>query len=309
MLNIEKFLSKYFSENDPIILACSTGPDSMYLLYKILETKYAKNLVACYFNHKTRPETDDEEAFLEGLWKEKWFKVEIASCDFEKIKTLYPSKSFEELAREKRYAFFDAILNIYKSKYVITAHHLDDKIETFIFNLARWSKLSWLVNMKESSWWILRPLLNIEKKDILNYLDNNNLKYFIDSSNLNTDITRNHIRHKIVPKLSKINKNYKQNISNTLEYFSELKDYIDSEVKNFLNNTNYFEIESFNSLPKLMQNEVIRYIYFVSNWNSTIWLSKANIDEVKKFINWKNNKTIKEIKKMKLKKDWQKIYY
>ncbi len=67
MLNIEKFLSKYFSENDPIILACSTGPDSMYLLYKILETKYAKNLVACYFNHKTRPETDDEEAFLEGL--------------------------------------------------------------------------------------------------------------------------------------------------------------------------------------------------------------------------------------------------
>lgn len=50
---------------------------------------------------------------------------------------IYPSKSFEELAREKRYEFFNAIMNIYNSKYVLTAHHLDDKLETFFFNLAR----------------------------------------------------------------------------------------------------------------------------------------------------------------------------
>jgi tRNA(Ile)-lysidine synthase len=50
---------------------------------------------------------------------------------------LYPNKSFEELAREKRYQFFDALLNIYNTDKIITAHHLDDKIETFFFNMIR----------------------------------------------------------------------------------------------------------------------------------------------------------------------------
>ena len=303
MLKIEEFLNKYYNPNEKIILACSTWPDSMFLLYKILETKYVKNLVVCYFNHKTRPETDLEEKFIEDLWKEKWFKIEVAECNFEKIKKLYPSKSFEELAREKRYDFFNSIMNIYDSRYIITAHHLDDKIETFFFNLARWTKLTGLINMTEYSWGILRPLLNIKKKEILEYLDENKLEYKIDSTNKDLEITRNYLRHEIIPKFKKINSNYKKNIWDTLTYFEELKNSIDSEVKTFLWTRDYFYIKDFDSLPKFMQKEIIRYIYFISNWWSTIWLSKANINEVIKFINWKNNKTKKEIKKMKMRKD------
>jgi len=66
------------------------------------------------------------------------FKVEIAEANIKEIKEkFYPNKSVEELAREKRYAFFNAILNIYDADKIITGHHLDDKIETFFFNLAR----------------------------------------------------------------------------------------------------------------------------------------------------------------------------
>jgi len=319
MINIEKFLSKYYNNDEKVILACSAGPDSMFLLYKILETKFKRNLVVCYFNHKTRIETDEEESFLEKLWEKEWFKVEVASCDFEKTKKLYPSKSFEELAREKRYAFFDAILNIYSSKYILTAHHLDDKLETFIFNLSRGSKLTGLINMTESSWGILRPLLSIEKDDILKYLKDNNLEYKIDNTNFETLYTRNYTRHEIIPKFNRLNKNFKQNISKTLDYFEELKNHIDDEVKSFLK-TNFpllmkeggrewFSIKSFNSLSAFIQKEIIRYIYYISNWKSTIGLSNANIWEIIKFINWKNNKTIKEIKNLKMKKDWDKIYY
>jgi tRNA(Ile)-lysidine synthase len=109
----------------------------MYLLYKILKTSFKKNLIVCYFNHKTRPETEDEEKFLENFCKKENIAFETAFCDFEKIQKLYPSKSFEELAREKRYQFFQAIAQIYKAQKIITAHHLDDKIETFYFNLNR----------------------------------------------------------------------------------------------------------------------------------------------------------------------------
>ena len=309
---MQDFLEKYFSANEPIIIWCSTWPDSMYLLYKILETKFAKNVVACYFNHWLREESLEEEKFLEKLWKQKGFKVEIANANMKEIhKNFYNSISLEELCRQKRYEFFDAILHIYKSKKILLAHHLDDKIETFFFNLARGSKLTGLINMQEDSGAILRPLLGITKTEILEYLEKNGLEYKIDKTNFENDFTRNKIRNIILPNFSEINKNYKKNISNFMNYLAEIKDFVDFEVENFLEKFDwkYFLIEDFNSLPNLIQKEVIRYIFFISNWNSTIWLTSKNIDEVIKFINWKNNKTKKEIKQMKLNKDNKKILY
>ena len=324
MVNIEQFLDKYYSPNETIILACSTGPDSMFLLYEILKTKYKDNLVACYFNHKLREEADDEEKFIEELWEKMWFKVEVWYAYIKEIQKLYPSKSLEELAREKRYAFFNAILNIYESKYILTAHHLDDKIETFFHNLARGTKLTWLINMTESSGAILRPLLHLEKNKILDYLNENNLEYKIDETNKDNSITRNKLRNVIIPEFYDINPSFKKNIEKTMDYFWELKDFLDEEVKKFLIfptslSTQFptkwdelmgnFEIEKFNNLSSLLQKEILRYIYFISNWNSTIWLSEANIAEVLRFINGPNWKWEKDIWEMKLKKEKKKIYY
>lgn len=325
---MQDFLNKYYSKDEKIILACSTWPDSMYLLYKILDTDYKDNLVVCYFNHKLRWEADLEEKWIENLWKKIWFIVEIAEANILGIKKkFYPSKSIEELARDKRYEFMNAILNIYNSDKIITWHHLDDKIETFFFNLVRWSKLTWLINMTEKVWAIIRPLLNVEKSFILEYLDKNNLEYKIDSTNFDTDITRNKLRHDIIPQFIDINSKYKRNISNTLNYFEELKNHIDIEIKEFLEeqwilifnsckykiNTLeinwYFYIEDFIKKTIFFQKEIIREIYYISNNKSTIWLSEWNILEVIKFINWKNNKTIKEIRNMKLKKDNKIIIY
>lgn len=306
---MQTILQKYFTPSDKIILACSTGPDSMYLLYEILKTSYKDNLVACYFNHKLRPEADEEEIFLENLWKKLWFQVEIWSANIKEIQKLYPSISTEELARKKRYDFLWVIRDIYKAPYVLTAHHLDDKIETFLFNLARGSKLTWFINMTEKLWLILRPLLHLEKSEILKYLDENKLEYRVDKTNFDNEITRNFLRNEIIPNFSKINTNFKNNISNTLSYFEELKDFIDEEIKKFLWEKDYFCIKNFNNLSNFLKKEIIRYIYFSRNWNSTIWLSEANILEILKFINWKNNKTIKEIKNLKMKKDWDKIYF
>jgi tRNA(Ile)-lysidine synthase len=187
--------------------------------------------------------------------------------------------------------------------------------------------------MTEKSWAILRPLLNLEKKEILEYLDKNNLKYFVDETNSDTEITRNYLRIEIIPKFYKINSNFKENINNTLKHFEEIKDFLDEKVKNFLviqdkkiQETQkyskiynifkevdwykwWFFINDFNSQKELIQKELIRYIYYVSNNKSTIWLSEANIAEIIKFINWKNNKTIKEIKGLKMFKENEIIVY
>ncbi len=150
---------------------------------------------------------------------------------------------------------------------------------------------------------ILRPLLNLEKSQILKYLDENKLEYRVDKTNFDNDITRNLLRNEIIPKFTKVNSKYKQNISNTLHYFEEVKNYIDKEVKDFLSNKDFFEISEFNSLPSFIQKEVIAHIFYISNGNSTIGLSEANISEIIKFINGKNNKTIKEIKGLSMRKD------
>lgn len=318
--NIEDFLIKHYTDSEPVILACSAGPDSIFLLYKILETKFAWNLVVCYFNHNLREESKLEEEFLEKLAEEKWFKIEIWDAKIREIKEkLYPGLWIEEVARNKRYEFFNAILHIYNTDKIILAHHLDDRIETFFFNLIRGTKITGLINMKEKSNGLLRPLLNIEKTEILKYLDDNNLKYFIDKSNFERDYSRNKIRLDIMPVFEEINSNYRENISNFMDYLETIKDNIDEDIKLFLalfrdeftlkEFWRYFEIEAFNSLSSLLQKEIIRYIYFISNNNSTIWLSEANINEIIKFINWKNNKTIKEIKNMKMKKENKIIIY
>ena len=77
---------------------------------------------------------------------------------------------------------------------------------------------------------ILRPLLHIEKKDILNYLDSNKLEYKIDQTNFDTTITRNLIRHNILPQFEKINSNYKNNINNFISYLEEVKENIEKQV-------------------------------------------------------------------------------
>lgn len=308
-MSMQLFLEKYFKKDDRIILACSTWPDSMYLLHKILETSYKDNLVVCYFNHKIRKEADKEEEFIEKLWKKLCFQVEIWSADIKAIQKAVPSKSIEEIAREKRYAFFNAVLNIHNSKYILTAHHLDDKIETFFFNLLRWSKITGLINMTEKNGAILRPLLNITKSEILEYLEINKLKYNIDETNLDTEITRNYLRLDVIPKLWKINSNFKDNIWNFMNYLGNVKDFIDVEVKNFLIEDWFFSLKKFKDLNLFLQKEIIRYVFYKRNLNSTIWLSESNINEIIRFLNWKNNKTIKEIKMLKMKKDWDNIYY
>lgn len=322
-LDLQTFLDTHYNPNEKIILACSTWPDSMFLLYELLKTSYKNQIIACYFNHKLRIEADEEEVFLENLGKKLWFEVEIASADIRKIRdTLYPSISLEELARQKRYMFFSAVCEIHETKKIMTAHHMDDKIETFFFNLARGSKLTGLINMTQNYGNVLRPLLWLQKSEILEYLDSNNLEYRIDSTNWDNDITRNHFRNEIIPKFYQVNSKFKENISNTLTYFEEIKNHLDEEVKKFLtpkvilnkggdlkSQGDYFDISSFNSLSPLIQKEVIRYIYYISNGQSTIGLSEANIWEILKFINGKNNKTIKEIKNLKMRKDGNKIYY
>lgn len=303
------FLEKNLTPNEPFILWCSTWADSMFLLYKILETPYKKNLIAAYFNHNTRKQCAEEESFLQELGKQEGFQVEIWECNFEKIKKLYPSRSFEELAREKRYQFFDALCHIHNAKKVFLAHHLDDRIETMLFHMLRGTKLSGLINMQELSGNIYRPLLWLQKQEILDFMEKDSLSYLEDKSNIKNEYTRNFIRNKISPLLTQVHPEYKKNIKNLLEYFEAMKWFLDEKVGIFLWGKNVFLLKDFLKESDFLQKEIIRNIYFLRNHNSTIGLSEKNIAEILRFIGEKRWTGIKEIHHLKLKKEKWYIYF
>ena len=94
-----------------------------------------------------------------------------------------------------------------------------------------------------------------------------------------------------------------------IHYLEELKSFIDDAVKDFLGEEKFFDIPTFQALSPFLQKEVIRYIYYISNKNSTIGLSEWNIDEVIRFISGKNNKTVKEIHGLKMRKENTIIHY
>lgn len=315
-IKMKEFFKKYNIKNsNKIIIACSGWSDSMFLVEKIYKIHPKENIIIAHFNHQLRwDESIRDEEFVRNYCNKKWLTCEIWTANIKQIST--KNKVWiEEWARIERYKFFENISNKYKSKFIFTAHHLNDSIETFIFNLIRWTRLNWLSWIDEQNGKILRPLLKFTKNEILEKCSENNIEFIEDSTNLEDEYLRNHIRLNIIPEFSKINPNYEKSFFSIFEYFNELKEFIWWEVENLIVKNSelewfsgYFEINKFSLINNLLQKELISKIFKITN-NWTIWLSGWNISEVIKFIFDKWNHTKKDIKNMKLfKKNW-KIYF
>ena len=193
-------------KSDNIIVAVSYGPDSMMLL-DVIKNFYKENTLICaHVHHNHRKESDDEALKLEEYCNKNNIIFEIM-----KISSYKNNKFTEEEARVKRYNFFDGLATKYNSKYLFTAHHGDDLVETVLMRLSRGSSLKGYSGIsllsKRGSYNLVRPLLYVAKEDILNYCNSKNLSYAVDKSNFDNDYTRNRYRNNILPLLKEENKN------------------------------------------------------------------------------------------------------
>jgi tRNA(Ile)-lysidine synthase len=134
------------------------------------------------------------------------------------------------MAREMRYAFLDDVRVKNNAKYTLTAHHLDDSIETFIFNMLRGTKLTGLSGISEKNNRILRPLLHLQKKDILTHCETEKIRYITDSTNTEETLQRNYIRHSVVPLFENINPSYPRSIDRLMRYFAEIQTHLNAEI-------------------------------------------------------------------------------
>ena len=148
-------LHSLLNDNDTIIVATSGGPDSMCLLSLVMSLNKKINIICAHVNHHVRKESDEEYEYVKSF-------CESNNIIFEGMDILeYSSDNFESEARKKRYTFFEELYTKYNAKYILTAHHGDDLIETILMRITRGSNLPGYIGIKELDGKYLRPLLNV----------------------------------------------------------------------------------------------------------------------------------------------------
>lgn len=253
-----------------VVIGVSAGPDSMCLL-DLLQKKTTK-IVVCHINHNVRKESIEEEEYITKYCQDKNIILEKTTINN------YQENNFENEARKKRYMFYEEILKKYNSKTLLLAHHGDDLIETILMKISRGSNLEGYAGIKEISnvkdYQIIRPLLKYTKEDIINYNKSNNIKYYNDSSNQNTNYTRNRYRLNILPNLKKEDKNIHKKYLKYSKTLIEYDDYIKREVKRNINNVYKDNIINIDNLNKLDTFLIKNILYNIMN---NIYQNKNNI--------------------------------
>ena len=198
------------SEKTSILVGFSGGADSRALLDLLMKygNETGAKIFAAHVNHGIRgSEADRDEEFCRKVAEDYGIPLFVHRADIPSLARA-SGKSVELCARDERYAFFARVMRENGIPLLATAHNANDNLETMIFNLARGSGLSGLCGIPQTrateGGMLIRPILLMSKDEVLKYCEDNELSFVTDSTNTDTDYTRNKIRAEIVPVLKSI---------------------------------------------------------------------------------------------------------
>lgn len=263
------------SDQKVFLVATSGGPDSMAMLDML--SKYTTHLVVVHVNYKTRKESDDEQQMVARFAVDHglMFEYEIAN-DYEK-------GNFQHWARQKRYQFFLKIYKKYNAQGLFVGHHMDDSIETYLWQSSRKSLYNYAGIPPKTTLWgmnVYRPLLGFDKKSLMDYCTQNHIPFSIDSSNQTNKYTRNKIRHSI---LEQYTSEEKKEMVKTIEWMNNQIKEEQEELNRFVSKNikeSTLELEEFNRLDETMQNRIL-YHYLYSYMVNPQKLSKKMLDNIR----------------------------
>jgi len=194
-----------FLQGKKLLVACSGGLDSVVLTHLLHTLGYELGLAHCNFSLRGK-ESDEDENFVIDLAKKLSVAVYSETFDTKQFMVAH-NVSTQMAARELRYRWFEEIRKDFKYDYIVTAHHADDQLETFLINLARGTGIRGLSGIPERTETLVRPLLPFSRDAILTYAKSNDYYWREDSSNSETKYVRNNLRHEVIPKLKDASKN------------------------------------------------------------------------------------------------------
>ena len=223
---VEKFLIENNISSCLVAVGFSAGPDSVALatILNELKDKFNLELVLAYFNHMWRKEALFEEEFTLEFAKKIGAKTYIKRAIFE-------GKQTEETARDLRYEFFQNCSKEFNLKHIFLAHNKNDNIETLVYRLIKGTSINGLRAIPKVRDIFYRPLLDVQKSEILDFLKERKLEFMVDSSNDDTKYKRNLIRHEILPLFEKINPKYLNSIENLIINSKETYEIVQNSIE------------------------------------------------------------------------------
>jgi len=209
---------------DHLFLACSGGMDSVVLAHLLKAADCRFSLLHCNFQLRGAESTRDE-MFVRALAEEMEVSIQVKLFDT-KLEMQERKTGLQETARNLRYAWFNEVIKADSSsaiKWVLTAHHADDQVETMLINFLRGTGIAGLHGMQQKTGLLVRPLLNERRAALLDYAKLNQLQWVEDSSNAEINYTRNFLRQAVIPDLEKAFPSLKENMLENAKRLSEVE--------------------------------------------------------------------------------------
>lgn len=294
---LEKHLKNQYSQlwDSQLLVAVSGGIDSMVLLDLLHKLKLNVTVAHCNFNLRGKDSEDDKNFVVSYAQSHTipFFIKDFDTKDFAEKHKL----SIQLTARKLRYDWFFELKEKHDFDYIVTAHHLDDSLETFFINLSRGTGLEGLLGIRENEN-VIRPLLEFSKDEIEKYALENQVQWREDASNASDKYLRNKIRHHIVPMFKEVNPEFLQAFQKTRQYLQaaqsfteELSDKILEEV---LVKDKGFTSLNISKLNKYKNKEFILY-QWLSPYGFRAWNDIYDLPEAQsgKFIESENHKLTK----------------
>lgn len=211
---------RLFGKTDKVLVALSGGADSVALLRVLLHLGYRCEAAHCNF-HLRGEESMRDEAFVVSLTEKLGVRLYRTDFDTEAYAAA-KGISIEMAARDLRYEWFGNLREEIGAEFIAVAHHRNDSVETLLLNLVRGTGINGLRGIRAVNGRVVRPLLCVDRNEILSYLERLGQNFVTDSTNLQDNFTRNKIRHQVIPVLETINPSAVEAMADTAARLSEV---------------------------------------------------------------------------------------
>jgi len=271
--NIDKVLEGLIAPGDKVLVGVSGGADSIALLHVLHWFSRIKNygLIVVHINHMARGKDSDADAdFVGSVAKELKLPFYLKKIDIE-IERLQLKTSFQDAARIIRYQFFEETLKAVGGNKVALGHSADDQVETILMNIIRGTGLKGLAGIPQVRGYIIRPFLEVHRKDLEIYLKENDISFRDDLSNLDKKYLRNRIRHELIPNLETYNPAIRKCLQEmsgiareedsllsemTRDIFRQKVRFLEDSEENIV-----WDIDDFQSYPIALRQRLVREIF------------------------------------------------
>lgn len=255
-------------KGDRVLVALSGGADSVFLLYalKKISEEYGFFVGACHVEHGIRGDSSLRDLdFSKELCKNLNIDFYFSHFDVPQIAKEY-KLSVEAAGRKVRYEYFYRVMHEENYNILATAHHLNDKIETIVMNLLRGCGLRGFAGIEYKNGNIIRPILDLRKNEITEYLRKNCICFCTDETNSDTSYTRNRVRHSLMPALKEFNPSFEESLLRQSVIFSDEDNFLNEfsleAYKNCFDNER-LDVSRLKLCHKAIQRRII-YMYLTS---------------------------------------------